>query len=655
MTMPGTTGGAGNSISPRERATAEAELNGYLNSESNPLLDLVQKRYRYSRESKVLLLETWATCLAFMAGEQWRSWDDRQKRLVKPTRIPSWRVLPVYNQIPGLVDVAASKLSRARQLPRARPDDSDDPEDQARAQKGTQALHGWWHGEDMELLEHEANVTRILLGCGFLHLYWDPSRMAKIPVPDLATGKVTGQYAPVGQLCAEVLTPFDVFPEPCENWRDISWCIVARKRPLSWFRSVFGEAGAGVEAETGDTENVFNSLVPGTESSGGTGSAPDGEGQATAKTMYEKPCREYPQGRMVIVAGDRVLFQRDALPLPFLGLKNPLPVKMLGYRHLPKRLWPMGLIEGCISPQRELNRGLGNMAEMIRLHRGPKWLVDKASKVDAKSITSAPDEVIEYAANSTPPQAVAPPSIPQWIVQYSDQQREEMRHLAGQQEVSEGGVPTGVSAASAIQLLQQADNTRMNSPALLGKVGLEDFAKHVLTVLAERWREPRMVAVPGKSSKQTTATISGDEIGPLEVIVELAEGVEDNDAIRQQQLSEWLGMGLMDMVAGPMGPILLQMLQEVGLGWLAEIVERELPQIQQQQALQAQEQQAQQAAAAAGQAQEGQAAQQQAQQAAQESEAQDAEAQREHERGLADQKAQVELAKHLMRPGAPAR
>jgi len=563
------------------------------------VLSLVQKRFGYARDAKLDMLETWATSLAFFVGEQWRQWDDRQQRLVKQTRIPSWRVLPVYNQLPGITDLAAAKLARARQLPRARPDDANDPRDQERARRGTQALHAWWHHEELDLLEHEANVGRIILGSSFFHLYWDPHRLAKIPVPDPVSGAVQARYGPVGQLGVEVLTPFDVFPEPAEHWRDVSWCIVARRRPLHWFRSMFGPIGAKVEVDSGDAEGAFTGLIPGRDgssqgssNSGGVGNgAPEGDGQATLKTYYERPCRSYPKGRTVMVAGSQVLFQHDSLPLPFLGLKNPLPVKMLGYRHVPKRLWPKGLIEECVSPQRELNRARGNISEWLRLHRGPKWFLDKAWKVDPKAITSAPDEVVEGNFNGSVPHPIPPPGMPGWLAALPESEREEMRHLAGQHEVSNGQVPAGVSAASAIQLLQQSENTRRSSPALLGKAGLEDTAKHALTVMAERYREPRMITVPGRhpgaGQEQQTAIIRGEEIGPLEVVVELAAGVEDNDAIRQQQLFDWLKAGLLELTMSPMGPILLQMLRDVGQGWIADIVDRHGPQMQAQMKLQA--------------------------------------------------------------------
>lgn len=551
-------------------------------ADEGSLRALVAGRYRYARDAKLEMLETWATALAFFSGEQWRQWEEQSRRLVKQTRIPSWRVLPVYNQLPGIVDVAAAKLARSRQLPRARADEFAD-EDRARASKGTQALQGWWHAEDLELLEHEANVGRIILGCSFFHLYWDPHQMVKLPAQDPLTGRMRAEYAPAGQVCVEVLTPFDVFPEPVEHWREASWVIVARRRPLHWFQDTFGAAGAKVTADQGDVDSVFAGLIPGLDQTTRAG-APHGDGMATLQVYYEKPSRRYPRGRTAMVAGEVELFARDTLPLPFLGLKNPLPLKLFGFRHVTKRLWPKGLIEECISPQRELNRARGNISEWLRLHRGPKWFIDRAWKVKPKSITSAPDEVVEGDFKGQKPTAVHPPEMPGWLANLPLSEREEMRHLAGQHEVSEGGVPRGVEAASAIQLLQQAENTRISSPALLGKVGLEETAAHALTVMAERYREPRLLRVPNRRLGEQSVTVTGEELGPLEVVVELADGATDNDAVRQQQLSEWLGAGLLEILASPMAPAVLRLLQDVGLGWMVDSLNEELPAVHEAQA-----------------------------------------------------------------------
>jgi hypothetical protein len=301
-------------------------------------LDLVSRRYRYARDAKLDMLEDWATCLAFLVGEQWRRWDEKQRRLVKRTRIPSWRVLMVDNQLPGIVDTAAAKLGRSRQFPRAMPNTSE-PEDKAAADAGTRLLEHWWRTGQMDLRELEANVHRICFGAAFFHDYWDPRAEARVPVQDPLTGSTQAKRAPVGDMRVEVLSVFDVFPEPVEKWEDVSWVVIAKRKPLAWFAAVFGEKGAAVVTDQGETEDVFSGLVPAAaRTEGGAATTPAGEGMATLKVYYELPCPQYPQGRHCMVAGQVVLFAADRLPLPH----GRLPVTMLQYRLCPKRLWPMG-------------------------------------------------------------------------------------------------------------------------------------------------------------------------------------------------------------------------------------------------------------------------------------------------------------------------
>jgi hypothetical protein len=395
---------------------------------------------------------------------------------------------------------------------------------------------------------------------------------------------------------SEVLTVFDVFPDPCERYQDSQWVVIARRKPLQWFKDTFGAQGAAVQEDEADTQGVFSSLIPGFDGRGGghSAGAPEGEGMATLKICYEKPCKRYPQGRTLYVAGDTLLLSVDALPLPHKGLRNPLPVKKIGYRYVPKRLWCKGLIEECISPQRELNRGLGRISELLRLYSSPKRFIDKAWKLKPSAITSQPDEVVEGDfQGANPTQFVEqPPQLPAWVSNYPSLFREELRHTANQNEISEGSVPGGVTAASAIALLQQSENQRLSSPALLGKVGLEDFARHLLCVMDERYREPRMVTVPLRRDDQETAVIPPHSFGPLEVVVEMADGVEDTDTFRQEQAMAWINAGLLQMPP----QMATALLQGVGQTWLADILSEVAPQLEMQAAMQAMQQQEQQAA-----------------------------------------------------------
>lgn len=562
--------------------------NGQVSGQEPDLVALVTQRYTYARNAKYSMLPTWATCLAFLVGEQWREWDKPTRKLVVPAEIPPWRIQAVTNELPGIVDTAASKLSRSRQIPIALPN-TDDEDDKAGAAVATDGLAHWWHVDGMELTELQMNVHRLTFGCAFYHVYWDAAKEAKISSSG-PTGQRQVRRAPVGDVCCEVLSPFDVFPQPCEEYEHCSWVIIARRKPLSWFRETFPKNGAEVKSDSGDVEDVFSSLVPGSTqpgfgaSQGADSGAPDGEGLATLKVLYEKPSKPYPRGRTVYVAGKVLLFRADRLPLP----KPELPVVMVRYRYVPKRMWPMGLLEFCLSPQRELNRGQSNEGEILRWHGRPKWLVAQESKVDPRAITSAPGEIVEYYASggAPPPQMLVPGNLPAFISEYADRARQSLQGISGQHEVTDAQVPTGVTAASAINLLQQADNTRLNGPATYGKIALEKAATLVSATQAERYREERVAQLVGMQHGAQVKCFRGADIGDRDVLVELTQGMDDNYLSREQAIANLSAEGFFAFPA----PLQIELATATGKQWLVEAIQKAQSGIQQMQAQQMQQQ-----------------------------------------------------------------
>lgn len=580
--------------------SARKELDEFLRppapptSEEAALAKFVKERFTYAASAKDCMTRTWATCLAFYVGEHWREWEPQARRLVENTKIPSWRVRSKHNQIPGFVSRAASKLIRSREIPRALAQTGDE-DDEAAAEGGTRVLAHWWRRSGMELVEHEANIGRYLFGCSFLHDYWDPTKKAAVPKPDFGqmtpdpeTGipqpKLKAVEAAVGDVCPECLTVFDVFPEPCERWEDKTWCIVARRKPLAWFQETFN---ATVKADNAGEHDLLSSLIPGAMESGGTvGQTPLGQGQATLLVYYEKRSKKYPKGRTVMVCGERVLFSQDKLPMPH----GEIPLTMMRYLHVPKRMWPMGVVELIIDPQRELNRGESNLAQVFRLYATPKRWINRRWNIPEKALINRPDEIVEGDfQNENPTQWVEqPPNLPAWVAQRSDSMRAAMQELAGQHDVSEGNVPTGVTAASAIQLLQGADNEHLAMPAYMGKVALEEFGGRVLSDIATLYREERLIGTFGRDKAQELMVLRGSDIGERDVVVDLTNGVEDSDQVRAEQALSW-----MPLVSTLPMEFQLPVLKGMGWNWLAEALQEGYPAVQQQQA---QAQQAEQAA-----------------------------------------------------------
>jgi len=530
------------------------------------LADLVQKRYEWSRASKQPMLRTWATCLAFYVGEQWRRWDPAAKRLVDQDRIPSWRTRLTDNQVTGYIDTMAAKLSRTRSMPRCLANTSE-PEDMDAANLGSATLEHWWKLDKMERKEYFADVSRGVFGCAFYHDYWDPSIMRRVPSLDPTTGMPTAMLAPVGDQCARVLTPLQTFPEPVDDYDDASWVIIASRHSLGWIRDMFGAVGRQVKPDSARSEDALGYLIPGRDS----GSPPLDEGCATLLFQYERPSKRMPKGRMAITSQRIVLWESGQLPDPH----GEIPVTMSPWRLVPHRMWPTGLVEMVIDFQRELNRSQSSIANNVRLHGNLGWLVPNASGVNADEIGTSPDIRIPY-NYPYKPEVFTPPPLPAQVIGMPDMMRAAMQQVVGQHEVSNAQVPTGVRSGIAIGLLQDQDDSRLHVPAMLGRAALERVARHALVNIVQLYREPRLISTFGRDRAQQVMAIMGADIGDRDVVVDLADSVNDTDSAKRQRLMDYMASGIFNL---PL-PLQMEFFREMNEQWLLDAIQKALPQIQ---------------------------------------------------------------------------
>src|SRR6185503_2548959 len=194
------------------------------------------------------------------------------------------------------------------------------------------------------------------------------------------------------------------------------------------------------------------------------------------REYWAKPSSKFPNGRRVVWAQGRVLVEYDK---PF----DPFPYVMLSSIPVPGRLWPTSITEQLRGPQTELNKIKSQIAENRNRIGNPTVLAMKQAIVDPEKLADglsspggiawvdqtwgAPKDMIGY---------LEAPQMPEYIINSIQSTEESIEAISGQHEITNAQVPPGVTAASAINLLQEADDTRLG-PAVadyerqLAKVG----------------------------------------------------------------------------------------------------------------------------------------------------------------------------------------
>jgi hypothetical protein len=137
-----------------------------------------------------------------------------------------------------------------------------------------------------------------------------------------------------------------------------------------------------------------------------------------------------------------------------------MPYVMFSGIKVPNRFWPSSIASQLRGPQTELNMLKSQVAENAKRIGNPALMKSRQANV---KYTGLPGEEILFDAtmNNAVPAYLEPPSMPTYVLQQIERAENAMIEISGQHEVSNATVPTGVTAAAAINLLQEADDTRI--------------------------------------------------------------------------------------------------------------------------------------------------------------------------------------------------
>jgi len=233
--------------------------------------------------------------------------------------------------------------------------------------------------------------------------------------------------------------------------------------------------------------------------------------------------KKYPKGRMVWIANGRLLKNED---LPYDDMK--IPFQKYNNYILSREFWGISEVEQLESPQKVFNKILSFTLDAMTLMGNPVWIVDTGSGVATENLTGAPGLIVEKEPG-TEVRREQGPSVNPSFLNVLNQLETWFNNVSGTQDVSRGQTPGSVTAASAIEQLQQAAKTRIrqkmrNLDGYLRQVGDQWQAR-----VFQFYSVPKIVRITGKDdvNKFFKLSIEKDEEGQRVATVQ--EFHEPND------------------------------------------------------------------------------------------------------------------------------
>lgn len=490
--------------------------------------------------------------IAYYLGNQWLAYDKVTNRIVEPPKEP-WQIRLVANRIQPIVRTEHAKLIKNKPIMWVVPA-SEEREDVDSA-KASEKLVEWMEYElDLQKQDRENSLGGLLQGTHYVKPFWNPNKGEEIQDPE------TGDIMKTGDVDVDLAGIFDIttFPRHAKNKKEINAFVHDKLMNVKEIKDIYG---VDVEPEENLIySNIYDAQLNALNNTFGANQYQPVEDSARVREYWELPSKEYPKGRRVTIASGKLLHFIDDIGFGE-NDDSERELPLFEFRHIivPGRFEGRSIVEDLIPVQREYNKSRSQIIEHKNLMGNPPWVTEQNSLIE--DITDEPGQNIEYKrGTSAPYQATVKPVSSD---QYKNLESciDEMYFISGQQEVSHGSTPPGVTSGVAIGYLQEQDDSKL-APSISNFVDCKQgYMSYLLKMCKYKYTIPRTLRVIGRDNKVETLTFKGTDITSTTVRIVEGSMFEQTRSAKQQFVFDLINSGVLN---AEMDKLLILEMLEIG-------------------------------------------------------------------------------------------
>lgn len=541
---------------PEEMTHQERIPTLWTDGQGNPIYsdDLIAEMNDYhteKRQERIYHELQWRLDMNFKEGNQYVEINMQTQQLEESPRLNWYQEMEALNHIAPILETRMAKLKRLNLTFKTRPA-SNDSEDIAKARISNKVLEGIIQDKRVSLLQNTANAWAETIGSAIWCSYWDPLAGKML---GLIEEEETGQQEKVfeGDMVVEVAPAFEFFLNSLwiQELADQPNLMRVRPMPVALIEQIYGiRLPAGREVEIYSLSGSSYSMGGGYQKSGsaifGTRKLKDA---AVVMEFYEMPTPAYPKGRMVICTSDTLLQAGD---MPYrIGENGELayPFEMQKCIEVEGQAWGKSVVSRLIPVQRRYNAIKNRKAEYLtRCTIGNPYYEEGSLDADQLEAGLAPGDMLVLRPGTTmPPGFLQYPPLPSTFAEEEQSYMDLFNIISGVSEVSrDSAAPTGVSSGTALQILQEQDDTRLSLTAENIKLTMLANAKKWIRLYRQYALTDRLVKSVGRDSRQDIIEWKGSDLTSDDLYLESISLLSETLAQRRQMVFDLLNTGLMN-------------------------------------------------------------------------------------------------------------
>lgn len=453
-----------------------------------------------------------------------------------------WQEREVYNHIAPIIDTRISRLSKIRPTMSVIPATNSE-EDISTAKVSKNLINAIYHKLNISDKIITATYYSEICGTSFYKIYWDFNKGKKIASDE--SGDIFE-----GDICVDVVSPFEIFPDS-NSATEIDDCmsiIHAKSYHKDVVKQIWGVELMGEDIDVFSLDNISNVGGLGYTASSNKIASTLKHDQVLVIEKYIAPTKEYPNGRLIIVAGNELLFDGE---LPYINRednKRGFPfIKQVSIKQ-PNCFWGTSVIERIIPVQRSYNAVKNRKHEYInRLSMGILTVED--GSVDCENLAEeglSPGKVLVYRQGSKAPSLMDNGTIPSEFKEEEEKLLQEFNQISG---ISDLMVSNNINSANisgvALELLIEQDTNRLNITAEQIKNCIKLLASNILKLYKQFVTSTRVAKVIGKDGSIEMFYYQKSDITSDDIVFDTESEIGETKAQKRSLIFELLNAGLL--------------------------------------------------------------------------------------------------------------
>jgi hypothetical protein len=404
----------------------------------------------------------------------------------------------VINQLHDLTESKVSQMMRIKPAVEILPT-NDEWADRSSAKVVGFLIKHLWNINNIDFYIRNMHRYSRIFGENFLFILWDKDagdlHPSYVTALDRGVSEVVAEDGTVikidedkpimtGDVCYDLEVPWRVLCQRQQHFEKVEYLIRICTEPTEDLKERYPDKKELIKStddlNTFDIENVTEKFL---------------EKHTIVYEFYHKQTGKVGKGAHIRFTQDTILEQNEH---PF--SHGQLPCIRLTDLDVPEKMNGISKYEQIIPLQNMLDNLSTLIAKNIYLTAHAKWVMPRGA---AKIEQLGNDNTIVQYQGPVPPQLMTvQPNSPE-VYAFRQQIKEEMQTLYGSQGVFRGEIPAGITAASALQFLNELENERSSTDIAKHGDMVKAVAKMTIAVVGDKYDvdDGRLIRIVGENNK----------------------------------------------------------------------------------------------------------------------------------------------------------